>query len=158
MGASLEDIEALYRSRLTAYSRVAAAVAGGEAAGADAVHEAFVKAVRNRRRFRGTGSLEAWLWRIVLNEAKKTRRAERPATLAEEAVSSNGYEPGELAALVALLPQRQRLMLFLRYYADLDYRAIAAAMDVAPGTVAAGLHAAHARLKEQLQEVQPCEI
>jgi RNA polymerase sigma factor (sigma-70 family) len=158
VGASLAEIEALYRARVAAFSRVAAAVAGGEAAGADSVHEAFVKAVCNRRRFRGDGSLEAWVWRIVLNEAKKARRAERPLGTVEEASSTNGYEPGELAELVSLLPERQRVVLFLRYYADLDYRAIAAALDIAPGTVAASLNAAHSKLKHQLEEVESCEI
>ena len=31
----------------------------------------------------------------------------------------------EVRGLMARLPERQRLVLFLRYYADLDYRAIA---------------------------------
>jgi RNA polymerase sigma-70 factor, ECF subfamily len=158
VGASLDELEAVYRSRVTAFSRVAAAVAGGEASGADSVHEAFVKAVRNRRRFRGDGPLEAWVWRIVLNEARKARRAERPLLLLEEGVSTNGYEPGELTQLVSRLPERQRLVLFLRYYADLDYEAIAAALGIAPGTVAATLNAAHSKLKDQLEVAEPCEI
>jgi RNA polymerase sigma factor (sigma-70 family) len=158
VGASLNEIEALYRTRLTAFSRVAAAVAGGEAAGADAVHEAFVKAVRNRRRFRGTGSLEGWLWRIVLNEARKARRRKEPAALMEEVASTNGYEPGELSRLVSLLPERQRLVLFLRYYADFDYEAIGGALGIAPGTVAATLSAARKRLKEQLEVTEQCAI
>jgi DNA-directed RNA polymerase specialized sigma24 family protein len=158
VGASLEEIEAVYRSRVTAFSRVAAAVAGGEAAGADSVHEAFVKAVRYRRRFRGKGSLEAWLWRIVLNEAKKARRTDRPAIPVDEAVSTNGYEPGGLSVLVSRLPERQRIVLFLRYYADFDYEAIAAALGIAPGTVAATLNAAHTKLKQQLEVAERCEI
>jgi len=49
--------------------------------------------------------------------------------------------------LVAALPERQRLMVFLRYYADLDYRAIATALGVKTGTVSATLNAAHAALR-----------
>jgi RNA polymerase sigma factor (sigma-70 family) len=158
VAASLDEIEALYRSRLTAFSRVAAAVTGSEAAGADAVHEAFVNAVRQRRRFRGEGSLEGWLWRIVLNEARKARRKREPAVLAEETTSTNGYEPGELSRLVSLLPERQRVVLFLRYYADFDYEAIAEALGIAPGTVAATLSAARTRLKEQLEVIEQCAI
>ena len=37
--------------------RVATAVAGDEQSGADAVHDAFVQAVRKRRSFRGEGPL-----------------------------------------------------------------------------------------------------
>jgi RNA polymerase sigma factor (sigma-70 family) len=51
------------------------------------------------------------------------------------------------------LPERQRLAVYLRYYADLDYRAIAAVLAVKVGTVSATLSAAHNRLREQLQEV-----
>jgi RNA polymerase sigma factor (sigma-70 family) len=51
------------------------------------------------------------------------------------------------------LPQRQRDVLFLRHYLDLDYTAIAAALGIEIGTVSATLHAARAALAEALQEV-----
>src|SRR5581483_11947143 len=54
------------------------------------------------------------------------------------------------------LPERQRLALFLRYYADLDYESIARVLDIRPGTVAAALHAAHETLRGSLQEVSRC--
>jgi RNA polymerase sigma factor (sigma-70 family) len=53
---------------------------------------------------------------------------------------------------LALLPERQRLALFLRYYADLDYRTIAETLDVAIGTVGVTLSTAQARLRELLEE------
>ncbi len=52
---------------------------------------------------------------------------------------------------VAALPERQRLAVFLRYYADLDYRAVAAALDVEVGTVSATLSSAHRALRKQLE-------
>ena len=51
------------------------------------------------------------------------------------------------------LPQRQRDALFLRYYLDFDYRAIAEALDVEVGTISATLHAARSSLMDALQEV-----
>jgi len=54
---------------------------------------------------------------------------------------------------VAVLPERQRLVLFLRYYADLDYRRIAQILGVRTGTVSASLHAAHKTLLRALSEV-----
>jgi RNA polymerase sigma factor (sigma-70 family) len=56
---------------------------------------------------------------------------------------------------VRALPERQRLVVFLRYWADLDYRSIAAALEIEVGTVSATLNAAHATLRRSLQEVQP---
>jgi RNA polymerase sigma factor (sigma-70 family) len=54
---------------------------------------------------------------------------------------------------VASLPERQRLTVYLRYYADLDYRAIADVLDVEVGTVSATLSAAHRSLRRNLEEV-----
>jgi RNA polymerase sigma factor (sigma-70 family) len=70
------------------------------------------------------------------------------ATPAEDARRS------AVRAAVEQLPERQRLVLFLRYYADLDYRAIAEAVSIGEGTVAATLHAAHGRLRQMLSEVR----
>jgi RNA polymerase sigma factor (sigma-70 family) len=52
------------------------------------------------------------------------------------------------------LPERQRLAVFLRYYADLDYTAIGEALGISAGTVAATLNAAHAALRGRLEEVR----
>jgi RNA polymerase sigma factor (sigma-70 family) len=57
-------------------------------------------------------------------------------------------------AVIQQLPERQRLVVFLRYWADLDYAAIADALAIAPGTVAAALHAAHGSIRNSLQEVR----
>jgi RNA polymerase sigma factor (sigma-70 family) len=54
---------------------------------------------------------------------------------------------------VRRLPQRQRDALFLRYYLDFDYRAIAEALDVEVGTISTTLHAARNSLRDALQEV-----
>src|SRR2546423_14187874 len=70
-GASVAELERVYRAGFTRFVRVATAVAGDEESGADAVHDAFVQAVRKRRSFRGDGPLDAWLWRMVVNAAKK---------------------------------------------------------------------------------------
>jgi RNA polymerase sigma-70 factor (ECF subfamily) len=150
-GASLADLEGLYRARFGAFVRVATAVTGDEGLAADAVHDAFVQAVRKRRSFRGEGSLEAWVWRMVVNAAKKRVPRYEPVELPGADTQQNGFGDPVRAA-VASLPERQRLTLFLRYYADLDYDAIATALGVAPGTVGATLNAAHAALRNSLRE------
>jgi RNA polymerase sigma factor (sigma-70 family) len=57
-----------------------------------------------------------------------------------------------LRAAIAALPERQRLAVFLRYYADLDYAAIAEALGIERGTVAATLNVAHRKLESSLKE------
>ena len=56
--------------------------------------------------------------------------------------------------MIADLPERQRLVLFLRYYADLDYRQIADALGIRRGTVGATLNQAHAALRPMLVGVK----
>jgi RNA polymerase sigma factor (sigma-70 family) len=155
-GASLEDLEALYRSRFQVFARVAASVTGDPERAHDAVQEAFATAVSKRGSFRGDGPLEAWLWRIVLNAARSDKRRGFPAPAYDEPIAVNGHpeEDAELRAALALLPERQRLAVFLRYYADLDYAAISEALGIRPGTVAATLNAAHAALRGRLEEVR----
>jgi len=157
MGAGDSDqIEAAYRSRYGTFLRVAVAILRDEQLAEEAVHDAFVRALRHRRRFDGRGPLEAWLWQIVVNEARRKRSNERaapPSTL--DLPASNGHrESGRVEAMIAALPERQRLVLFLRYYADLDYDGIAAVLGIKPGTVGATLHAARAALRRQLLEVE----
>jgi RNA polymerase sigma-70 factor (ECF subfamily) len=152
--ATIVELEALYRSRYAAFVRVAAAVAGEETRGADAVHDAFANAIESLGSYRGEAPLEAWVWRIVIRSAGASRRRERSTPEpASPAVNGNGAreEPG-LRALVAALPERQRLAVFLRYFADLDYRAIALVLGVEVGTVSATLNAAHAALRRMLEE------
>jgi RNA polymerase sigma-70 factor (ECF subfamily) len=156
-GASLEAIEQVYRDRFERFATVAAAIVGSPAGGRDAVQEAFARAVRRRRQFRGDGPLEGWLWQAVVNEARTQRRRVAARERAEAAAAVNASwapEPDGAAvgALVRTLPERQRLAVFLRYYADLSYEQIAEVLDVRPGTVAASLNAAHTSLRLRLEE------
>ncbi len=151
-GASVAELERVYRAGFPRFARVATAVAGDEQSGADAVHDAFVQAVRTRRSFRGEGPLEAWVWRMVVNAAKKRAGRRTASEAAETPVEHENGFGDPVRALIAALPERQRLALFLRYYADLDYEAIAAALGVTAGTVGATLNAAHAALRRSLKE------
>lgn len=153
--ATVDAIERLYRSRQRYFLRVARAELGDGEAATDAVQEAFARAIRSRHSFSGSGSLDAWVWRILVNVCRNAQEAREP--LVETA--SPGSEPleaGEYARVrVAFkeLPERQRLVLFLRYYADLDYARIGEVLGIERGTVAATIHAAHTRLRTILMEV-----
>ncbi len=151
----VRELEALYRARYRRFLRVATAIVGDEAAGHDAVQEGFARALRSARTFRGEGPVEAWVWQIVVNAARqdRTRAAERPVA---DSPSTNGHAGDaeeRVRAWVAALPERQRLAVFLRYYADLDYRSIAAVLGVEIGTVSATLSSAHAALRRSLEKV-----
>jgi RNA polymerase sigma-70 factor (ECF subfamily) len=153
-GATTAELEDVYRARFEHFVRVAAAICNDGEAGRDAVQAAFVSAVRVRKTFRGDGPLEGWIWRIVVNEARRLAREPRSDPLdATSPYTANGRpeDPLGVRALVAALPPRQREVLFLRYYADLEYRAIADALEIEPGTVAATLNTAHQALRQRLE-------
>ena len=143
----LDELEALYRAKLPEFRRVAVAIAGDREAGHDAVQEAFAAAVRKRRSFRRRAPLEAWVWRIVVNKARDARRRRPPAV--DPRPSENGHVP-EIP--LEELTDRQREIVFLHYYADLDYRAIAQALGVSSGTVGATLNAARRTLRTAIEE------
>lgn len=155
--ARLRALEQLYRSRYPYFIRIARAIVGDEEQARDAVQDAFAAAMRNRGAFRGEGDLDGWVWRIVVNAARQNARA---ATLVGSdalaflsAVNGDVDDEFRLRRWIAALPERQRLTVFLRYFADLDYRTIAVALDVEIGTVSATLSAAHANLRQMLSEV-----
>ena|SRR5947207_14396955 len=147
-------IERIYRTEYRCFLRVALAVSRDEERAVDAVQEAFATAVQKRRTYRGEGPLEGWIWRMVVNAALKERTNPRPFPLVERDAAEYPREPSAVNHVVARLPERQRLALFLRYYADLDYESIATALEVSVGTVGATLNAAHTSLRRLLQEVQ----
>jgi RNA polymerase sigma factor (sigma-70 family) len=100
--------------------------------------------------------VEAWLWKAVVNSARNVRA--RSPLVAEDlqgdaaAHETDNERRNAVRAAVAALPERQRHALFLRYYADLDYAAIAAALGVRRGTVSATLNHAHEALRAALGE------
>jgi RNA polymerase sigma-70 factor, ECF subfamily len=154
----LDAIEALYRTRYRDFLRVATAIVGNLETGRDVVHDAFVRAVRSIATYDASGGLDAWLFRIVVNSALTTHRHSRPTAVLELEPNTgtdrcNGGFDHDIRVAVAMLPERQRLIVFLRYYADLDYRAIANALDIEPGTVGAQLNAARHSLLAVIQEV-----
>lgn len=140
----VDELEALYRDRLPEFTRAATAIAGDPEAGRDAVQDAFAKALRKRRGFRREANLEAWVWRIVVNAARDAGRKQRRSLARPEPVAARAEE---LGLPLELLTERQREVLFLHYYADLDYSTIAHALGISPGTVGATLSAARQTLR-----------
>jgi RNA polymerase sigma factor (sigma-70 family) len=155
MPATVGEIEELYRSRYASYRGGIAALMGYDAA-RDVVQEAFAQALRDRAEFRGEGSLAAWVWRIAFRTAVRTRTKDgRELTLdelVEAAPVPRAERDPELAEAVRGLAPRRRLVVYLRYFADLPYAEIASLLDISEGTVAATLSQAHAELLDQLRD------
>jgi len=148
VAATVEQIEDLYRRRYVAFRNVVATTTGSYESAADVVQDAFAQAIRRRSTFRGDGTLEAWVWRIAFRAALASRGGGRVAQVAapsEAGLVDPSLDP-VLADALRALPDRQRLVVFLRYFADLPYDDIADVCGITEGAVGATLSQAQAAL------------
>jgi len=146
------QIEAVYRAEFGRFYRVAFAILRDEGLAWDAVQEGFAGAIRGRSGFRGEAPLGAWLWRSVVNAAikvSKQRRSDLPLVEIPEARVAESDPPNSVE--LGDLSERQRLVVFLRYYADLDEQTIGEILGIKRGTVSATLHTALTTLRENLE-------
>jgi RNA polymerase sigma-70 factor (ECF subfamily) len=124
---------------------------------ADLAQDAFIRAFKGLKGFKGASSLATWLYRIAVNVclnrlALKTPReridlrAERPdvALLRDERAA-------EVRAAIRQLPPKQRATLILRVYHDLPHEEIAGILGSSVGAAKANLFHALANLKKLLQ-------
>jgi RNA polymerase sigma factor (sigma-70 family) len=140
----MEDLERLYRERFAGFRSALATVTGSYDTARDAAQEGFARALANKHQFKG-GSLAAWVWKIAYRAALEGRTMREVPGEVDSQLVERESDP-ELAAALRELSPRRRLIVFLRYYADLSYAEIGEVCEVSPGTVAATL----AQAKESL--------
>jgi RNA polymerase sigma factor (sigma-70 family) len=144
LNVMMDELERLYRERYFGFRSALATVTGSYDTARDAVQEGFARALANRHQFEG-GSLAAWVWKIAYHAALEGLNAREVPREIDPQLVGRDRDP-ELAAALRQLPPRRRLIVFLRYFADLSYAEIAEVCEVSPGTVAATL----AQAKEAL--------
>ena len=125
----------------------------------DLTQDTYVRVFTQLDRFDGRSRFETWLYRIAVNEGLQFlrdagRRRKRARTVArEDRAESHEHEVTakiDLDRALARLDDTDRTILLLRYQVGLDYRAIAAATDLAEGTVASRLNRARKKLRDLL--------
>jgi RNA polymerase sigma-70 factor, ECF subfamily len=154
-----DAIRRIYAERYRSCYRLALTITGSEASAHDAVQEGFALALSRRQQLRDERALEAWIYRIVARCALETRRnghATAPADLPEDVTLVWSPElprperDPELARALSTLAPRQRLVIFLRFFADLPIATIAQVCGISEGTVSATLAQAKAVLLSRL--------
>jgi RNA polymerase sigma-70 factor (ECF subfamily) len=143
--------------------RAVAASVGDMPRAEDQVAEAFARAWVSWHKVRRHPAPRAWVVRTALNAgASWWRRRRREMPLAD-----HDWEAGEeerngldVAVLMALrrLPARQREVIVLRVFLDLDIETTARVLDIAPGTVRAHLSRATTALASQLAPAIHTEV
>jgi RNA polymerase sigma-70 factor (sigma-E family) len=139
-------VTALYREHALGLIRLAVVMLGDRPAAEDVVQEAFCGLFRRWRSLTDTGKALAYVRSSVINGCRSVlrrrgRQAGGPAGSAgppgesAEATVLTSEEHREVLAAVRRLPDRQREVLVLRYYLDLDEQEIATALRISRGTV-----------------------
>lgn len=150
------DFAEFYASARDDCLRAVIASTGDAAASEDLVAEAFARAWASWRKVGRHPAPRAWVVRTALNlRVSSWRRSRRTAALAGDdalgganRTDSGPVDPEIMAALTAL-PERQRQVIALRIFLDLDTAGTAKALGIAPGTVTAHLARAVATLRAQ---------
>ncbi len=147
----------------------------------DVYQEAFLKVYRNLHRFRSECSFYTWLYRIVINVCldhlrRRNSRPEgqAPLPLAEEDAAATDFfdrqrerrvtsdperhlmdqEIGRrIAAALARLSPRERMVFELKHYQGLKLRAIGEILGTTEETVKNSLFRATRKLRTQLEEL-----
>jgi RNA polymerase sigma-70 factor, ECF subfamily len=101
----------------------------------DVVQDALLRALRAYPRLRHAEHLRAWLYRITTNAALDVHRLRRREVLSEDPAAGISTDPEQLDGfedLIAGLPGGAQAALRLRFVEDLEYEAIAVALDTSP--------------------------
>ena len=148
---------------------------GREEDARDVVQEAFLRAFRGLRGFRGQAKFSSWLYRITLNLCRDWIRRERRAPVVQ---TPEGVDPIEMAdermaptesvedlvarkemtaavsRAMAELPEEQRVAILLKEYHGLTFQEIADQLDVPLSTVKTRLYQGLSVLRRRLERRQ----
>jgi RNA polymerase sigma factor (sigma-70 family) len=130
---------------------------GSHALADDVAQEAFIKAYRALRGFRGGASFSTWLCAIAANELRaEWRRQKRRAEFLEEEAGESSVEAisgdgRDLAAALQRLSEMQRAALVLCFEHGLTHEEAAAALGCPVGTLKSHISRGKLRLREWLE-------
>jgi RNA polymerase sigma-70 factor, ECF subfamily len=134
----------------------------------DVVQEAYLRAWKGIRRFRGDARFTTWMYRITANAAytavqKRKRRRTEPLEAADEpveamiealpeAAAESAALLDELAAAVADLPPKLRSIVVLKDVYGLSHEEIAEELGITVTAAKVRLHRARKKLRDELFE------
>jgi RNA polymerase sigma-70 factor (sigma-E family) len=158
------QIEALYAAHYQPMLRMALLLMGGDSSAEDVVQEAFIRVYGSRSNIRDTDRAAAYLRVTTTNLARSALRrrllaARHPPALPADAVSPEeravaGVRGALVVRALRQLPQRQREVVVLRYYADLSVIETARALQISEGAVKSYGSRGLARLALLLEELR----
>lgn len=133
----------------------------------DMAQDAFVKAFRSLRTFRGESRFSTWLTAIAINSYRSWLRDRQPAAISLEHLRAELPAPHDgdsldetrraeiVRRMVATLPPRYREPMILYYLSEMDIGETARTLGLPEGTVKARLHRGREFLRKRLSSVLP---
>jgi RNA polymerase sigma-70 factor (sigma-E family) len=162
-GVQQLEFQEFYQASRDACLRAVLATVGDRQLAEDLVAEAFTRAWVSWHSVSRHPAPPAWIVRTALNtRVSWWRRRRREVMLpgghdvADTTTGDPGLDPALLAVL-RRLPQRQREVIAFRVFLDLDTKATAKVLGIAPGTVTAHLARAVATLRDHLVTIDTPE-
>ncbi|MEM6929050.1 MAG: sigma-70 family RNA polymerase sigma factor, partial [Myxococcota bacterium] len=127
----------------------------GEDVAADLVQTTFLYLHRARRDFDRRRALRPWLFAIACNARREhwrvqRRRAEDPLDEGQEGVSppaTSTVRDRLVRRALETLPEHQREVMVLRWYGELSFAEIAAALGIRTNAAKVRAHRAHRQLR-----------
>jgi RNA polymerase sigma-70 factor (ECF subfamily) len=156
----LNDLELWLEEGYPQSVRTAYLILGNRLDAEDAVQEAFLRAWKFRHSLSKESSFKPWLYRVVVNTCNSKLRKEVPhrdhrsdeEELENVDVHNNGIDrialSNDVMSALKDLPAHLRIVVVLRYYADLSEHEIAIAIDRKQGTVKSRLNEARRQLAQ----------
>jgi RNA polymerase sigma-70 factor, ECF subfamily len=158
-----DAFEWLTETHLDRAYRLAWAILGNDAEAQDATQDAFAAAWRMRGSLRDVDKADAWLSRIVVNRCRdrlRQRSRSRTHSIDDRRGLGIGSAPDgsaetssrdELDRVLAGLDPDHRIVVVLRFWADLTVEEIAVRVGVPCGTVKSRLHYAIRAMRTALE-------
>jgi RNA polymerase sigma-70 factor (ECF subfamily) len=158
--------EELVRSTYVQSYTLAMRLLGDEEDARDVTQEAYLRAFRGLRRFRGDAQFSTWMYRITANCAatqlgRRSRHRHSRLDADEQIVDTHpDADPQfraanlelrkELIDALGALPPKLRAVVVLRDVYDLPHEAIAAELGISESAAKVRLHRARRKLRERL--------
>lgn len=165
-GGDQAAFDELVRATYAETYTLAYRLVGDEEDARDVVQEAYLRAYRGLKRFRGDAQFSTWMYRITANCAsthlgRRSRHRhdellddapfadERPEIDPQARADASDLR-GRLHDALGDLPPRLRAVVLLRDVYDLPHEAIAAELGISESAAKVRLHRARRKLREQL--------
>lgn len=158
--------EKLYREYSGKFFAICLKYSGNYEQAKDNLQDGFIKIFQNISQYKGKGTFEGWMTRIMINTAlKKYRDKSIFLTIDEELLEEPEVEFDDeivsldfLIQIIQELPERYRLVFNLYTMENYSHKEISKLLKISVGTSKSNLARARIKLKERIESAQTFKI